>query len=256
LTWNELAARLEPVRRRTEARIKSVRCISVFSVSLVVLVVLSGCATCFHERRSPASTSAGSTPATVAPLSSTVPPGFLLKQIDIDQKATAKGPARKGYLLTDFQGERLRIEISTDGALRFVQVTTEGRTASIATFDSSSLRIHESKFDDLQKTNDLFAGLPATLLREESVDGRAENVYRVVNPRGRDQEITWETAIIFVEKDGGLRVREEWMVGTETVRVVTRRLVRPTPTLDASLHLDSVGSSGPTSVKQSESCLT
>jgi hypothetical protein len=49
--------------------------------------------------------------------------------------------------------------------------------------------------------------------------------------------------LIYVDKATGLRFREEWIVGSEVVREVTRRLVTRTQELEALLGRSSVQAS-------------
>ncbi len=134
----------------------------------------------------------------------------------------------------------MRFEGYVGGALRFLDVNEGGTTSSLSlsTIDSS-VRIHESSFAANERAHDFLAGLPMKREDAMSVDGRPADTYRVDFPN-HGGEKTADYALIWVDKETSLRFREEWVAGTEVVRVVTRSLVPLTPRLEALLSVDSV----------------
>lgn len=181
------------------------------------------------------------------PLSSAVPKGRL--QEETERMSSPSVPPSEHRSLMDYAGRRMRFEGYIDGVLRFLDVHDDGITTSLSTFDSS-LRAHAASFDEYQKSRDFLAGLPVTRVNGPSVDGQPADVYRVEFPN-QGGEITAEYALIYMDKATGLRFREEWMVGSEVVREVTRRLVASTQELEALLSRASVQAS---SVGGLESC--
>ena len=169
--------------------------------------------------------------AQAPPLSEAVPKGRLLQETE-RMSSPSVAPSEHRFLI-DYTGRRMRFEGYVDGVLRFLDVNDGGITASLSTLDSS-LRVHAGSFDEYQKSHDFLAGLPVTRVNGLSVDGQPADVYRVEFPN-QGGEITAEYALIYVDKATRLRFREEWIVGSEVVREVTRRLVASTQELEALL---------------------
>ncbi|MHB1345018.1 MAG: cell division protein FtsX [Thermoleophilia bacterium] len=175
----------------------------------------------------------------VPPLSAAVPADRLLEETErMSSPGTAPSEHR---FLVDFTGERVRFEGYVDGKLRFLEVTEGGMTTSLDTL-TSSLRANPGNFGESQKARDFLAGLPVETVGQTSVDGRPADIYRVEFPNP-DGESSADYGRIYIDRATALRVREEWLVGLDVVRVVTRRTVVSTPELEGLLSRDSVRAS-------------
>lgn len=175
----------------------------------------------------------------VPSLSAAVPAGRLLQETE-RMSSPSVAPSEHRFLI-DYAGQRMRFEGYVDGVLRFLDVNEGGITASLSTV-GSSLRGHPRSFDEYETSHDFLAGLPVTRVSELSVDGQPADLYRAEFPN-QGGEITAEYALIWVDTPTGLRFREKWMAGQEVVRVVTWRVVTPTPELGALLGRASVQAS-------------
>ena len=186
-------------------------------------------------------TAAAKTLTTLPPLATGVPSGTLLEEVDSMPSATA--PETEHYYLIDFGQSRLRFEGYVQAKLRFVNVIENGRIAAYTTFDGSS-RVDPANFREYvggvtpNVGIDFLAGSPMAKVGEETLNGSQAEVYRVQFNNSSSDEIVAEYALIYIDSASGLRVREEWMVGSEKVRDIRRQLVTPSPALDVGLTLE------------------
>ncbi len=180
---------------------------------------------------------------TLPPLSTGVPSGFWLEQID--SMPDAANPQTENYNLIDFDQERARTEIYYQGSLHFGAVLEGGEMLTFSTLGAES-GITQASFENFVGGDssrlgiDTLGGFSAKKVGEEVVDGKATDVYRAEFPDPSPGEIIADFALVYVERESGLRVREEWMVGSRKVRDISGRLVSPSPDLEMGLVLHPV----------------
>ena len=172
---------------------------------------------------------------TLPPLADGVPRGSLVKQIDSMPDGTVNDAQH--FLLLDFEKKRARSEIYSKGQLRYVTVVDKDRRMDYDTVFEQS-RTSPQGFDTfIRGLADSLGGLPIIETKEATIDGRPAFVCRVAPDNRGKGEIVLEYALVYLDKSSGLRFREDWMVGGEKVREITRELVSPAATLETALTL-------------------